>query len=105
MSISITLLEAFGLYLVRTSALILGSPLLGSGTSFPGYKIALIVGVTVAIYMSTGAPLEHEAGAIEYALIAALVSIAAVGALQSVGTELVGVFDMIVYFLSGDPSF
>lgn len=69
MSISITLLEAFGLYLVRTSALILGSPLLGSGTSFPGYKIALIMGVTVAIYMSTGAPLEQEVGALEYALM------------------------------------
>jgi len=35
------MLEAFGLYLVRTSVLVLGTPILGSGTGFAGYKIAL----------------------------------------------------------------
>jgi flagellar biosynthetic protein FliR len=69
MSISITLLEAFGLYLVRTSALILGSPLLGTGTGFSGYKIALVMSVTVVTFMSTGDALPEEVGGIQYALM------------------------------------
>ncbi len=69
MSITVTLLEAFGLYLLRTSALILASPLLGSGTGFAGYKIALVLAVTVVIFMSTGQVLEHPVGAIDYGLM------------------------------------
>ena len=68
MALSITTLEAFGLYLVRTSALIMFSPLLGSGTGFSGYKVALIVGVAVALYLGTGEPLAVDAGGIEFAL-------------------------------------
>jgi len=67
--ISLVILEAFGLYLVRTSALILASPLLGSGTGFAGYKIALITAVSLVLFMSTGTALVEEAGAIEYALL------------------------------------
>jgi len=51
-------LEAFGLYLVRTSALVLGAPLLGTGASFAGYKIALIGAVSVVLYLATGTPLD-----------------------------------------------
>ena len=69
MTISITLIEAFGLYLVRTSALILAAPLLGSGTGFSSYKIALIIGVAVAVFLSTGEPLAQEAGSIELAMM------------------------------------
>lgn len=69
MPITITLLQAFGLYLVRTSALVLASPLLGTGTGFAGYKVALVTSVAVALYLSTGAPLAEEAGSIEYALL------------------------------------
>lgn len=68
MSISITLIEAFGLYLVRTSALILGSPLLGSGTGFAGYKIALIVSVSAVLFFSTDTPVELDVGGMAYGL-------------------------------------
>ena len=48
------MLEAFGLYLVRTSVLVLGTPILGSGTGFAGYKIALIMAVTTVLFISGG---------------------------------------------------
>jgi flagellar biosynthetic protein FliR len=67
--LSITLIEAFGLYLVRTSALVLSSPILGSGTGFAGYKVALILSVAVALFLSTGAPLAQEPGGIEFGLM------------------------------------
>lgn len=69
MPISITLLEAFGLYLVRTSALILASPLIGTGTGFSGYKIALVISVTVVVFMSTGEALPQESNPIQYAIM------------------------------------
>lgn len=69
MPLSITLIEAFGLYLVRTSALVLSSPILGSGTGFAGYKVALILSVAVALFLSTGAPLAQEPGGIEFGLM------------------------------------
>ena len=68
-TLSITALEAFGLYLVRTSVLVLGSPILGTGTGFSGYKIALIVGVSTALYLSTGEPLAAEVGSVHDGLL------------------------------------
>jgi flagellar biosynthetic protein FliR len=68
-TIPLDLIQALGLYLLRTSALILGSPLLGSGTGFSGYKVALIIATTVAIFMSTGAPLAEPVGAMDYVLM------------------------------------
>jgi len=68
-SIPITALEAFGLYLVRTSVLVLGSPILGTGTGFTGYKIALILGVSTALYLSTGQPLLADIGSMHFALL------------------------------------
>ncbi len=38
---------------------------------------------------------EKGATAIEYGLIAALISVAAIGAMTSVGTELSGTFDSV----------
>ncbi len=69
MAFSIPLLEACGLYLVRTSALFLAAPLLGSGTGFSSYKIALIIGITVALFLSSGEPLPESVGAIEYGMM------------------------------------
>ena len=69
MSITLPLLEAFGLYLIRTSALVLASPMLGSGTGFAGYKIALILAVTVVIFLSGGQMLGAEVGAAGYVLM------------------------------------
>lgn len=59
-------LEAFSLYLARTSALVIASPLLGTGTGFAGYKIGLIAAVAFLLYSATGAPLDHSPAAIEY---------------------------------------
>jgi len=68
-TLTLPLLEAFGLYLLRTSALVLASPLLGTGTGFAGYKIALILGVSVVLFMSGGQALEAEAGALGYSVM------------------------------------
>ena len=50
-------LEALGLYLIRTSAMVLSSPVLTMGTGFNAYKVALIVGLSAILYGVTGEPL------------------------------------------------
>lgn len=59
-------LEAFGLYLVRTSALVIAAPLYGTGTGFSGYRIALIVSVSFLLFTVSGVPLDHAPLPIEY---------------------------------------
>ena len=44
------MLQAFGLVLARTSALVLSSPILGFGTGFSHYKIALIIILSMTLY-------------------------------------------------------
>lgn len=66
MPVSVPILEAFGLYLVRTSALVVASPILGSGTGFAGHKIALIVAVSIVLFLSGDGRLAQEAGVAEY---------------------------------------
>lgn len=53
-------LEAFGLYLVRTSALVLASPLLGTGSTFSGYKLGLIGVLSGLLYAMGGMPVEAD---------------------------------------------
>jgi len=62
-------LEAFSLYLARTSALVIATPLLGSGTGFTGYRVGLIVSVTFLLYAAGGAPLGHSPEPVEYACL------------------------------------
>jgi flagellar biosynthetic protein FliR len=62
-------LEAFSLYLARTSALVIGSPLLGSGTGFAGWRVGLIVSVSFLLYSTGGAPLAHSPEPVEYACL------------------------------------
>ena len=50
-------IEAFGLYAVRSSALVISAPLLGSGTRFEAYKVALILSVALVAYSVGGTPL------------------------------------------------
>ncbi|MFT5284425.1 MAG: flagellar biosynthetic protein FliR [Planctomycetota bacterium] len=50
-------LEALGLYLIRTTAMFISSPVLTMGTGFNGYKIALIVALSLVLYSVTGEPL------------------------------------------------
>lgn len=63
------LLEAIGLYMVRTSALVLASPLLGTGSTFTGYRISLIATLSFLLYSASGSPLELVPGPVEYALL------------------------------------
>lgn len=60
------LIEGFGLYLARTSALVLGAPLLGMGSGFTGYKVALIVLVAMVLFAAGGAPLEGPVDPLVY---------------------------------------
>lgn len=63
-------LEAFGLYLVRVSVLVLFSPLVGERLGFAGYKIALILGLSVVLYMASGVPTLVEPSPVAYAALA-----------------------------------
>lgn len=63
-------IEAFGLYAVRTSAVVLAAPILGTATGFSGYKLALIVGVSLALYSAVGVPLAAAPVPIEFACFA-----------------------------------
>lgn len=62
-------LPAYGLYLMRTSALVLAAPLLGMGTGVSSYKVALTVAVAVVLYLATGDPMPGV-GPGEYVLLA-----------------------------------
>jgi flagellar biosynthetic protein FliR len=68
-TITLPLLQAFGLYLLRTSALVVASPLLGSGTGFAGHKIALILAVAVVLFLSGDGRLAAEVGVAEYVVM------------------------------------
>ena len=64
------ILEAFGLYLLRTSALVLAAPVLGTGTTFSGVKIGLIFALAVVLFGATGQPLDAPVGAFAYGIAA-----------------------------------
>ena len=90
---------AFGLYLVRTSALVLASPVLGNAAAFPGYKVALIAALAFLMHAATGAPLAEAVGPLAFAAMAMrelLIGLALAMVLQlvvlavRVGGELVG---------------
>jgi len=106
-------IAAFGLYLVRTSALLLATPLLGNGAAFSGYKVALVALVSFALFSATGAPLDGAIGGVDYAFLCmreALVGLSLAFVLQAVviairvGGELVG--HEMAFNLSGqvDPT-
>lgn len=69
------MIEAFGLYAVRSSALVVSAPLLGSGTRFEAYKVALILSIAVTMYtvgervIAPVEPLIYGALALREALI------------------------------------
>jgi flagellar biosynthesis protein FliR len=51
------IIEAFGLYAVRTSAMVISAPIIGVGTRFSGYKVGLILAVSALLYGVSGQPL------------------------------------------------
>lgn len=58
-----------GLFLARTSAMLLLMPLIGTGASFTGYKVSLVVSVTVALFLSQGLPAVETGSWVEYGLL------------------------------------
>lgn len=48
----------FVLVLARTSALVLAAPVLGQGTGFAGYRVALVMFLAALLYAATGAPVD-----------------------------------------------
>lgn len=63
-------IEAFGLHVARSSALVVASPLLGSGAEMSGYKVALIVALAVVSYSTVGAPLTTDPDTLTFAFLA-----------------------------------
>ena len=61
-------IEAFGLYLVRTSAMVLAAPLLGTGATFSGYKVGLIALISFLLFSISGSPLTESVLPIEYGI-------------------------------------
>lgn len=64
-------IEALGLFLIRTSALVLAAPLLGSSTSFSGAKVGLIGILSIVLYLAVGEPLGYSPGIFEFAVLGA----------------------------------
>jgi len=64
------LVEAGGLVLARTTAMLLTTPLIGSGATFFGYKVALVVAVSTAMFAAQGIPLVHVDSWVAYAVLA-----------------------------------
>ena len=60
---------ALGLFLARTSALVIACPLFGGQASFEGYRLALITTLTAVFWSTSGVPLEPGVGAPEYVLL------------------------------------
>jgi len=63
-------IEAFGLFLVRTSALILAAPLLGTGATFSGYRVGLIGVLSVVFFLAAGTPTIPEVHVVGYGIFA-----------------------------------
>jgi len=63
------LIAGFVLVLARTGALVVASPVLGQGTGFSGYRIALVAFLSLLLYAAAGAPVA--AAPAELALMAA----------------------------------
>ena len=64
------LLITLGLVLVRTSAFVLASPLLGDGSGFAGYKVGLIGVLSLLSFAVLDVPLEAGVGPLTFAAMA-----------------------------------
>lgn len=64
------MIQAFGLYLVRTSALVLAAPLLASGSAFAGYRLGLVGVLSMVMFLVSGEPLIEDPGVVPFALLA-----------------------------------
>lgn len=63
-------LGAFGLYLVRTSALVLAAPIFGTGPGIAMQRVAWIVALALVLYAAVGQPLPSTPTPIEFGALA-----------------------------------
>lgn len=63
------MLESIGLFLARTTAMLLLTPLLGSGAQFHGYKVALVVSVTSTMFLMQGLPPVVVDSGVQYGVL------------------------------------
>jgi len=63
-------LAAFGLFMTRSSALVLATPFIGAQTTFFGAKIGLIASLALLSYMAYGAPLPDAQAPLVFAVFA-----------------------------------
>jgi len=68
-SIPLETIQAFGLMLARTSALMAVAPILGLGTGFSGYKVALILLISFVIHLAVGTSLPAGIDGVTYAVM------------------------------------
>jgi flagellar biosynthetic protein FliR len=70
MSVTSGMLAAFGLVLIRTSALVIASPVIGFGAGYAGHKVALIAFLSWILFWASGASLEPGTTPIDFGLLA-----------------------------------
>lgn len=63
-------LAAFGLFMTRTSALVLATPFFGAESTFGGAKVALIAGLALLSYSSHGVPLPDAQAPLAFGMLA-----------------------------------
>lgn len=63
-------LEAGGLYLARTSAMVLSTPVLTMGSQFSGFKVALIAILSGLLFAAHGSPLESTPDSLMFGAMA-----------------------------------
>ncbi len=63
-------LAAFGLYMTRTSALVLATPFFGAESTFGGAKVALIASLALLSYSTHGVPLPDAQAPLAFGLMA-----------------------------------
>ncbi len=79
-------IEAFGLYVARTSALVLVSPILGEGIGMAGVKVALIAILSLLMFTVSGEPLPEAVAPFAFGVMAMreiLIGLAMAMALQA----------------------
>jgi flagellar biosynthetic protein FliR len=63
-------LTAFGLYLIRTSALVLAAPVIGNASTFSGYKVGLIAVLALLLFGTGGMPAVAVTSPVAFAALA-----------------------------------
>lgn len=63
-------IAAFVLYLLRTGALLLSAPIFSTGSSFTGYRVALVATISFVMFQATGGPLPVDVAPMMFMIMA-----------------------------------